>query len=255
MDAIKAKFVRDVKPGEIIVVSKKGLQSIQAARPTPKLDIFEFVYFSRPDSKLLGKSVNEVRRQFGRYLAMEHKIKADIVIPVPDSAIPAALGYAQQSGIPFDHGLVKNRYIHRTFIRPVEKLRNMDVELKLNPIPEVFRGKRVILVDDSIVRGTTSKKIVTLVRKAGAKEVHFLVSSPPLRYPDFYGIDTPFQSELIATKFDAEGIAKQIGADSVCFLSYEKTIKATGIPEKKLCTSCFSGKYPIPIGERGREIK
>ncbi len=255
LDAIKAKFVRDVKPGEIVIVSKKGLQSIQAACPTPKLDIFEFVYFSRPDSKLLGKSVNEVRRQFGRYLAMEHKIKADIVIPVPDSAIPAALGYAQQSGIPFDHGLVKNRYIHRTFIRPVEKLRNMDVELKLNPIPEVFRGKRVILVDDSIVRGTTSKKIVTLVRKAGAREVHFLVSSPPVRYPDFYGIDTPFQSELIATKFDEEGIAKQIGADSVCFLSYERTIKATGIPEKKLCTSCFSGKYPIPIGERGREIK
>lgn len=254
LDTIKSQYLREVKPGEMIVVSSSGLKSYQLTKPTPKLDLFEFIYFARPDSLLLGKRVNEVRRRLGRYLAKEHKIKADVVIPVPDSAVPAALGYSQESGIPFDHGLVKNRYIHRTFIRPAQKLRDQDVEMKLNPIPEVLSGKRVIIIDDSIVRGTTSKKIVALVRKAGAKKVYFLVSSPPVRYPDFYGIDTPAQKDLISARLTEKQIAKEIGADEVHFLSYQSTIKATGLPEEVLCTSCFTGNYPVNIGEREKEI-
>ncbi|MDO8515236.1 MAG: amidophosphoribosyltransferase [bacterium] len=254
LDTIKAQYLREVKPGEMVVVSNYGLKSYQLAKSTPKLDLFEFIYFARPDSYLLGQSVNEVRRRLGKYLAKEHKIKADVVIPIPDSAIPAALGYSQESGIPFDHGLIKNRYIHRTFIRPAQKLRDKDVEMKLNPIPEILSGKRVIIIDDSIVRGTTSKKIVAMVRKAGAKKVYFLVSSPPVRYPDFYGIDTPTQKELISSRLDENEIAKEIGADAVYFLSYKSTIKATGLPEDVLCTSCFTGIYPVDIGERRKEI-
>lgn len=254
LDIIKAQYLREVKPGEMVTVSLSGLKSYQLAKPTQKLDLFEFIYFARPDSRLLGKRVNEVRRQLGKYLAREHKIKADVVIPVPDSAVPAALGYSQESGIPFDHGLVKNRYIHRTFIRPAQKLRDSDVEMKLNPIDEVLTGKRVIVIDDSIVRGTTSKKIVVLVRKAGAKKVYFLVSSPPVRYPDFYGIDTPSQKDLISAHLSEKQIAKEIGADGVHFLSYKSTIKATGLSEDVLCTSCFSGIYPVDIGKRNQEI-
>lgn len=254
LDIIKAQYLREVKPGEMVVVSSSGLKSFQLAKSIQKFDLFEFIYFARPDSHLLGKSVNEVRRRLGIYLAKENKIKADIVIPVPDSAIPAALGYSQESGIHFDHGLVKNRYIHRTFIRPAQKLRDQDVEMKLNPIPEVLAGRRVIIIDDSIVRGTTSKKIVAMVRKAGAKKVYFLVSSPPIRYPDFYGIDTPAQKDLVAACLTEKQIAKEIGADEVHFLSYKSTIKATGLPEEVLCTSCFTGVYPVNIGEREKEI-
>jgi len=254
LDTIKAQYLREIKPGEMVVVSNSKLKSYQLAKSTPKFDLFEFIYFARPDSRLLGKSVNEVRRRLGKYLAREHKIKADVVIPVPDSAVPAALGYSRESKIPFDHGLVKNRYIHRSFIRPAQKLRDSDVEMKLNPIPEVLAGKRVIIIDDSIVRGTTSKKIVALVRKAGAKKVYFLVSSPPVRYPDFYGIDTPAQKDLISSHLSEKQIANEIGADAVHFLSYKSTIKATGLPENVLCTSCFTGNYPVDIGERRREI-
>ena len=254
LDMIKAKYLREVKPGEMVVISDSGLKSFQLTKPKQKLDLFEFIYFARPDSRLLGKRVNEVRRNLGKYLAREHKIKADVVIPIPDSAIPAALGYSQESGIPFDHGLVKNRYIHRTFIRPAQKLRDQDVEMKLNPIPEILNGKRVIIIDDSIVRGTTSRKIVALVRKAGAKKVYFLVSSPPVRYPDFYGIDTPAQKDLIAARLNEEEIAKEIGADCVHFLSYKSAIKATGLSEKVLCTACFTGMYPVDIGQRAKEI-
>jgi len=249
-DTIKARYLREVKPGEMVVISKRGLKSYQLAKPCQKLDLFEFIYFARPDSSLLGKNVNEVRRRLGVFLAKEHQVRADVVIPIPDSAIPAALGYSQESGIRFDHGLVKNRYIHRTFIRPAQKLRDRDVELKLNPIPEILKGKRVIIVDDSIVRGTTSKKIVAMVRRAGAKKVYFMVSSPPVRYPDFYGIDTPAQQDLISSHLDERKIAKEIGADSVHFLSYQSAIKATGLSEKLLCTSCFSGVYPVSIGKR-----
>lgn len=254
-DTVQATFLRDVLPGELVIIDSKGIHSQQLVKANQKLDIFEFVYFARPDSILLGRRVNEVRKNFGRELAREHKIKADVVIPVPDSAIPAALGFSQESGIPFDHGLIKNRYIHRTFIQPTQKLRENSVGLKLNPIKEVLEGKRVVVIDDSIVRGTTSKKLVELLRLAGAKEVHFLVSSPPVKYPDFYGINTPDQKELIAAFMTIPQIKEYIGADSVGYLSYDGMIKATSLPSQSFSSSCFNGIYPISIHERKNEIK
>ena len=255
LDTLGATYVREINPGELLKISSNGLQSTQVHPGTQKLDIFEFIYFARPDSLLLGKRVDSVRKNLGRQLATECTLKADVVIPVPDSAISAALGFAESSGIPFDHGLIKNRYIHRTFIQPAQKLREKQVSLKLNPIPEIVAGKRVILIDDSIVRGTTAKKLVTLVRQAGAKEVHLLISSPPVRFPDFYGIDTPNQKNLIAFAHTEKEIAKIIGADSLHFLSYEGLIKATGLPEKVFTTAAFTGVYPAPIGKMEREVK
>lgn len=253
-DTIKAEFIRDINPGEMVVVDKNGLYKEQLVKSNPKLDIFEFVYFARPDSILLGKRVNEVRKNLGKELAKEHKIEADVVIPVPDSAIPAAIGYSQESGIPFDHGLIKNRYIHRTFIQPTQKSRENSVALKLNPIKEVLTGKRVVVIDDSIVRGTTSKKLVDILKSDGAKEVHLLISSPPVRYPDFYGINTPNQEDLIASFMTEEEITSFVGANSVKYLSYKGMIKATNLPGSVFSTSCFSGIYPIDILEREREI-
>jgi len=254
LDSINAEFVRDVRPGEMVVLDEGGLHSYQLKDGVEKLDIFEFVYFARPDSFMYGKSINEVRREMGRQLAREHKINADIVVPVPNSAIPAALGYAEESGIRFDHGLLKNSYIHRTFITP-DIFREKDVKLKLIPMREILKGKRVLVVDDSIVRGTTSKKLVHMVRGAGAKEVHLLSSSPPVKYPDFYGIATPTQEELIASQMSVPEITKFIGADSVRYLSFDGLIKAIGIPQEKFCTSCFTGRYPIDIGENIKNIK
>jgi amidophosphoribosyltransferase len=255
LDAIGADHIRDVKPGEMIIVDEKGFRSVKLASGKEQLDVFEFVYFSRPDSILLGKRVNQVRKNMGKYLAIESPIEADVVIPVPDSAIPAAIGYAQESGIPFDHGLIKNRYIHRTFIRPAQKLRDKDITMKLNPVPEIVNGKRVAVVDDSIVRGSTAKKLVNLLKNAGAKQVHLLISSPPVRYPDFYGIDTPSQKALIASQLSIPEIATNLGVDSLHFLSYTGLIGAIGIPEKDLCTSCFTGKYPVDIGDLINKIK
>ncbi len=255
LDTIGATFVRDINPGELLEISATGLHSTQIKRGTQKLDIFEFVYFSRSDSLLLGKRVDTVRKEFGRQLAKECTIAADVVVPVPDSAISAALGFAAASGIPFDHGLIKNRYIHRTFIQPAQKLRENYVALKLNPIPDVIAGKRVILVDDSIVRGTTAKKLIERIRQAGAKEVHLVISSPPVRFPDFYGIDTPNQKDLIAFTHTQKEIAKSIGADSLHFLSYKGMIAATGLPEKLFTTSAFTGIYPAKIGKKKREVR
>lgn len=254
-DLVGASFVRDVKPGELVVIDSKGLHSKQIIKGRQNLDIFEFVYFARPDSTLLGKKVNEVRRNLGVNLAKEHPVKADVVIPVPDSAIPAALGFAQESGIAFDHGLIKNRYVHRTFIRPDQHQRDKDVQMKLNPLPEVIKGKSVVVIDDSIVRGTTQSKIVKMLRKAGAKKVHVRISSPPNRFPDFYGIDTPYQKNLIAATKSIEEIREFIGADSLAYLSYEGLIRSTGLPEDSFCTSCFSGNYPIEIGDRRKDIE
>ncbi len=201
IDTIGGSFVRDIKPGQMVVINQKGLRSVQLAKSNTKIDAFEFVYFARPDSIIAGQSVDMVRQRLGAALARENKnLKADLVVPVPDSAIPAAIGFSHASGIPFDMGLIKNRYIHRTFIRPAQHLRKNDVKLKLNPLPQILRGKRIVLIDDSIVRGTTSAKIVDIVRAAGAKAVHFFVSSPPVRYPDFYGINIPDQNRLIAAK-------------------------------------------------------
>jgi len=255
LDTVGAAFIRDIEPGEMVVVNERGLKSHRIVAGEEKLDIFEFVYFARSDSILLGKRVDSVRKNFGRMLAKECKIDADVVIPVPDSAISAALGFSQASGILFDHGLIKNRYIHRTFIQPAQRLREKAVEMKLNPITEVIAGKKVIVIDDSIVRGTTSKKLVERIRAAGAKEVHLLISSPPVLYPDFYGIDTPKQNDLIAFRMSLEEITKFIGADSLHFLSYEGLIKATGLPVSCFSTSCFTGIYPSDIGERKLEIK
>jgi amidophosphoribosyltransferase len=254
LDTIGATFVREIKPGELIEISAAGLRTEQIVRGTQKLDIFEFIYFARSDSQLLGKRVDTVRKNLGRELARECTIAADVIVPVPDSAISAALGYARESGIPFDHGLIKNRYIHRTFIQPAQKLRENHVALKLNPIPEIVEGKSVALVDDSIVRGTTAKKLVERVRLAGARAVHLLIPAPQVQYPDFYGIDTPKQTDLIAFSHSEEEIAQIVGADSVHFLSYDGMIRATELPERVFSTSCFTGHYPAKIGKRSKEI-
>lgn len=254
LDTVGATFLRDVAPGEMVVIDKNGVGSTQVASGSARLDIFEFVYFSRPDSLLLGKRVNEVRRNLGRELAGECSIKADIVIPVPDSAIPAALGFAEVSGIPFDHGLIKNRYIHRTFIQPTSETRERDVRMKLNPLPESIRGRRVVLVDDSIVRGTTMKKLVNLIYSAGARTVDVVISSPPVKYPDFYGINTPIQEELIAARLNNSEIRDYIGSDSLSYLSYGGMIRATGLSEGLFSTSCFTGDYPIDILEKKLEV-
>lgn len=253
-DLVGAELIRDVKPGELVKINKDGIKSFKIAKPNPKLEIFEFIYFARPDSVLVGKLVNEVRRNLGKNLAKEFPLDADLVVPVPDSAIPAALGYANELGIEFDHGLIKNRYIHRTFISPTQELREKAVHMKLNPLSEHLRGKNIVLIDDSIVRGTTIKKIIEMLRKAGARNVHVRVSSPPIRFPDFYGIDTPDQSKLIASRKTISEIEKHIEADSLQYLSYKGMIKAVGIDENKLCTACFSGIYPIKLNERQKEI-
>lgn len=251
---IGAEYIRDVEPGEMVVLNDSGMRSVKVAWGQQKLDIFEFVYFARPDSTLLGKSVYSVRRNFGAELAKEVKIEADVVIPVPETSIPMALGYAEASGIPFEMGIIKNRYIHRTFIQPEQHIREQGVKIKLTPLTEFIRGKRVVIIDDSIVRGTTSRQIVQMIFEAGAREVHFLVSSPPVRYPDFYGIDTPDQKDLIAARKSPEDIREYLGATSLQYLSFEGMIRATGLPGEVFSTSCFSGEYPIDIKERAKEI-
>lgn len=254
IDTVDGRYIRDIKPGEMIVIGPKGLESHQLAKSSPKLDIFEFVYFARPDSMLLGKRVYDTRRNMGIQLALENPIKADVVVPIPDSSIPSAIGYAYTLGIPLEFGITKNRYIGRTFIMPDQHLREREVEMKHNPIREVVKGKRIVVVDDSIVRGTTAKKLVAILRRAGAKEVHLISSSPPVRFPDFYGIDTPLQEELIASRISIPRIRKFIGADSLYYLSYKGLIEAIGLPESVLCTACFTGDYPIDIGRRRKQI-
>lgn len=251
---IGATHLRDVAPGEMVVVDEKGMHAEQLVPGNQKLDIFEFVYFARPDSELLGKSVYEVRRNFGIQLAKEAKVEADVVIPVPESSTPAAIGFSQASGIPFEMGLAKNRYIHRTFIQPEQHIRDQGVKAKLTPQPSVIAGKRVAVLDDSIVRGTTSRQIVAMLFEAGAKEVHFLVSSPPVIFPDFYGIDTPEQKDLIAANKSIAEMREYLGATSLTFLSYRGMIEATGLAESLFSTSFFTGEYPIDIRERRNEI-
>ena len=207
--------------------------------------LFEFVYFARPDSFIFGKNVYQVRKELGRELAREHKIEADVVIPVPDSGVPAAMGYAEESGIRFELGLIRNHYVGRTFIEPRQSIRHFGVKIKLNPVREVLKGKRVIVIDDSIVRGTTSRKIVKMVRHAGAKEVHVLISSPPTSYPCYYGIDTPTRKELISSSHTLDEITRYITADSLGYLSREGLLTAVGGNDNSYCRACFSGDYPI----------
>jgi amidophosphoribosyltransferase len=254
-DTVGATFVRDVQPGELVIIDQDGLHSRQLAAPRPKLDIFELVYFARPDSVIMGASVNTVRQNMGEELAREFPIAADLVVPVPDSAIPAALGYSRASGIPFEMALIKNRYIHRTFIRPTAALREQDLKMKLNPIPELLKGKKVILIDDSIVRGTTTRKLGRMLYDAGASEVHILISSPPVKFPDFYGINTPNQEDLIGARLSVEETRKHLGVASLGYLSYDGMIRATGHPAELFSASCFDGVYPIAIGERANEFK
>jgi amidophosphoribosyltransferase len=251
---IGATFVREVRPGEMLVINDKGLKSIKLAKPNPKHDIFEYVYFARPDSVLAGKLIYEVRKNFGKALARECKLKVDAIVPVPDTATPVALGYSEVSGIPMEMALVKNRYVHRTFIEPDQKSRRNSVALKLIPLKEVLKGKNIAVIDDSIVRGTTSKRLVATLFKMGAKEVHFLVSSPPIRFPDFYGIDTPQQKDLIAFNKTIEEVRKFLGATSLHYLSLEGLIKSIGLPKTQLSTSFFTGEYPIDLKERSIEI-
>lgn len=255
LNPIGAEFTRDVNPGEMIVVDGNGLRTTQVMPGTQKLDIFEFVYFARPDSQLLGKSVYSVRKRCGAELAKEAKLDVDVVIPVPETSVPAALGFSQATGVPLEMGLIKNRYIHRTFIAPEQHIRDQGVKLKLTALPEVIRGKRVAVVDDSIVRGTTSKQIVEMLFEAGAKEVNFLIVSPPVLFPDFYGIDTPLQKDLLAANMNLEEMRQFLGATSLHFLSYDGLIRATELPESVFCTSCFTGQYPLDIRERAKEIK
>ncbi|MCR4328403.1 MAG: amidophosphoribosyltransferase [Patescibacteria group bacterium] len=255
LHAIGAEFVREVNPGEMVTVDKSGIQTEQIVPPDQKFDIFEFVYFARPDSTFLGRSVYEVRRNCGVQLAKEYHPDADIVVPVPETAIHVAVGYAQESGIPLELALLKNRYIHRTFIEPDSHTRDLGVKMKLVPLPEVLKGKRVVLIDDSIVRGTTSRRIIKTLFEAGASEVHFLISSPPILFPDFYGIDTPAQKDLIATDKSVEEIGRYLGATSLYYLSLSGLVGATRLPRTMFNLSCFTGGYSIDIRERIREVR
>ena len=249
-DLIEAEFIREIDPGEMIVIDKDGMKSyrpFKEAAPSPC--IFEFVYFARPDSRIFGEQVYTVRKELGRHLAREHHVDADVVLAVPDSGVPAKMGYAEVSGIPFELGLIRNHYVGRTFIEPQQSIRHFGVKLKLNPVREVIEGKRVVVVDDSLVRGTTARKIVKMIRNAGAREVHVRLSSPPTSFPCYYGIDTPSRKELISSSHTIEEIARYITADSIGYLSREGMLSAAGVPEgctdKRFCDACFSGEYPV----------
>jgi len=247
-DLLNAQYVREVAPGEMVRISKSGIESIHFAPEKPHQQcIFEHVYFSRPDSIIFGRSVNESREMLGRLLAREHPVEADIVVPVPDSGVPAAVGYALESKIPFRMGLIRNHYIGRTFIEPSQAIRNFGVKLKLNPVRDLIAGKRLVLVDDSIVRGTTSRKIVRMVREAGAKEVHVRISCPPTISPCYYGVDTPTREELIASSNSPEEICRFLGADSLGYLSLPSLRQAVNDTEGHFCTSCYTGSYPTGL--------
>jgi amidophosphoribosyltransferase len=247
MDLIGATYVRDVEPGEIVVATAQGLRSIKpfVITPQPQQCIFEHVYFARPDSQVFGESVNEVRTEFGRRLARETGVAADVIVPIPDSGVCAAVGYSEASGIPMRMGLIRNHYVGRTFIEPQQSIRDFGVRVKLNPVRSILAGKRVVLVDDSVVRGTTSRKIVKMVRSAGAAEVHMRISCPPTISPCYYGVDTPQRSELIAATHTIEEIRKYLRADSVAYLSLEGLTGAVNGGRSRYCTSCYTGRYPV----------
>jgi amidophosphoribosyltransferase len=249
LDLIDAEYVRDVEPGELVVVDRNGLRSYRPFPPEPHRQcVFEHVYFARPDSRVFGRNVLQSRLLLGRQLAREAPADADIVVPVPDSGMGAALGYAEESGLPFQWGLIRNHYVGRTFIEPKQSIRSFGVKIKLNAVAEVLAGRRVILIDDSIVRGTTSRKIVGMVRAAGAREVHMRISSPPTIGPCHYGIDTPLKSELIASEHSVEEIRRYIGADSLSYLSQEGLLASVDDPAgERHCNACFSGRYPVAV--------
>jgi amidophosphoribosyltransferase len=249
LDLVDARYEREIAPGEIVTVSERGIDSV---RPFPAQEshncVFEYIYFARPDSRIFGRNVYEVRKGLGRQLAREAPVPADIVIAVPDSGVPAAIGYAEEAGLPYEMGLIRNHYVGRTFIEPSSSIRHFGVKVKLNALREVLTGRRVIVVDDSIVRGTTSRKLVHMIRQAGAREVHMRISSPPTTHPCFYGIDTPNRDELIASSHSVPEIREYLGADSLAYLSVEGMYAFTG-GGGGFCDACFTGRYPVPPGD------
>ncbi|HLV59355.1 MAG TPA: amidophosphoribosyltransferase [Natronosporangium sp.] len=247
LDIVGATFVREVEPGELLAIDEHGLRSTRFAPPEPKGCLFEYVYLARPDSTVAGRNVHAARVAIGRALAREHPVEADMVIGVPESGTPAAIGYAEESGIPYGSGLVKNAYVGRTFIQPSQTLRQLGIRLKLNPLRDNVRGKRLVVVDDSIVRGNTQRAIVRMLREAGAVEVHVRISAPPISWPCFYGIDFATRAELIASGMDVEGIRRSIGADSLGYVSLDGLVAATEQPRTRLCRACFDGEYPIEL--------
>ncbi len=247
LDIVGASFVREVEPGELIAIDENGLRTKQFAAPKRAGCVFEYVYLARPDTSINGRNVYDARVEMGRTLAKEYPVDADLVIPTPESGTPAAIGFSQESGIPFGHGLVKNAYVGRTFIEPSQTIRQLGIRLKLNPLKEVIKGKRIIVVDDSIVRGNTQRALVQMLREAGAKEIHVRISSPPITWPCFYGVDFATRAELIATGLAPDEVRMSIGADSLGYLSKEGMIQASEQKEGELCTACFTGTYPIEL--------
>ncbi|HEX2159718.1 MAG TPA: amidophosphoribosyltransferase [Actinomycetes bacterium] len=259
LDIVGATLVREVEPGEVVAIDEQGLRARRFAPPEPRLCVFEHVYLARADSTLAGQSVHQVRRALGAALAVEAPVDADLVIPVPDTAWSAAAGYAEASGIPFGEGLMKNRYVGRTFIQPSQTMRQLGIRIKLNPLREAIRGLRLVVVDDSIVRGNTTKAIVAMLREAGAREVHVRITSPPVRWPCFYGIDMPTRAELVASDLLTDEVASYVGADSLGYLSLEALTDTAASPTDGpggLCTACFTGNYPIPVEAQvqGKEL-
>ena len=254
-DVIGAEYIRDIEPGEIIVINKDGIESFRYTEKKPhKFCVFEFIYFARPDSVIGGENVHFARRKLGRQLAKESEVEADLIVPVPSSGISAALGYAEESGIPYERGILRNKYVGRTFIQPTQQIRDLKVRLKLNPIKDIIKGKKVILIDDSIVRGTTSKQIIRMMREAGASEVHMAISSPPVKNPCYYGLDTSRRQELIAAKKSVKEICNHIGADSLNYLSLEGLLNAIEADNYGFCTACFDGKSPLERKKNGGNI-
>jgi amidophosphoribosyltransferase len=254
LDLIGATYVRDVEPGEVLVISASGMKSLKPFPPARLAHcVFEHVYFARPDSYVFGQSVNETRTELGRQLAREAPVDADVVVPVPDSGVCGAMGYAEESGLPFRMGLIRNHYVGRTFIEPQQAIRHFGVRVKLNPVKSIIAGRRVVLIDDSIVRGTTSRKIVTIVKAAGAKEVHMRICCPPTVSPCFYGVDTPRRAELIAATHTVEEIRKYVKADSLAYLSLEGLLGAVGERRSAYCTSCYTGRYPVAFPRSASE--
>jgi len=255
-DLIEAKFVREVEPGEIVIITKDGLKSVRFSPRSHKSAhcIFEHIYFSRPDSMIFGEVVHCVRKKLGEALALEHPVKADIVVPIPDSGTSAALGFSNASGIPLEWGVIRNHYVGRTFIQPLQHIRDLGVKVKFNLLRDVVRGKRVVIVDDSIVRGTTSRIRVKSFRDAGAKEVHMRISCPPHKFPCFYGIDFPSKDELLANRYSTKEIAKFLGADSVGYLSLKGMLNSVKLPQERYCVACFTGHYPIEVSSANKYV-
>ncbi len=255
LDIVGAAFVREIEPGEFVAIDSNGVRSQRWAEAQPKGCLFEYVYLARPDTTIAGSGIHKTRVAIGAQLAKEAPAEADLVIPVPESGTPAAIGYAKESGIPFGLGLVKNSYVGRTFIQPSQTIRQLGIRLKLNPLREIIEGKRIVVVDDSIVRGNTQRAIVRMLREAGAREIHVRISSPPVKWPCYYGIDFATKAELIANGLEVEEIRRSIGADSLGYVSLDGLISATQVPSERLCSACFTGEYPIRIPEDMSEGK